>query len=38
MSDALVLVFDVGTQSVRGLLLDSKGNIIRSAQDIYEKP
>jgi len=38
MDDALMLVFDVGTQSVRALLLDQRGNIIRWAQDTYEKP
>ena len=38
MSEPLVLVFDVGTQSVRGLLLDQRGNILGNAQDIYEKP
>ena len=38
MSDPLVLVFDVGTQSVRGLLLDKTGGIVRSVQDTYEHP
>ena len=38
MNDALALVFDVGTQSVRAMLFDAAGNIIRAAQDIYEQP
>ena len=38
MSEPIVLVFDVGTQSVRGLLLDKHGITIRRAQDVYEEP
>ena len=38
MSEHIVLVFDVGTQSVRGLLLDKHGITIRRAQDVYEEP
>ncbi len=38
MSEPLVLVFDVGTQSVRGLLIDKNGNTVQSAQDTYEQP
>ena len=38
MNDPLVLVFDVGTQSVRGLLIDRHGSILHEEQDIYEKP
>ena len=38
MNDALALVFDVGTQSVRAMLFDAAGHIVRSAQDIYEYP
>ena len=38
MNDALALVFDVGTQSVRAMLFDAAGHIVRSAQDIYEQP
>ena len=38
MSDPLVLVFDVGTQSVRGLLMDKNGNTVQSARDVYERP
>ena len=38
MNDALALVFDVGTQSVRAMLFDTAGHIVRSAQDIYEQP
>ena len=34
----LILVFDVGTQSVRGVLIDAFGKIEAIAQDIYEKP
>lgn len=37
MNDALALVFDVGTQSVRAMLFDAAGHIVRSAQDIYEQ-
>ena len=38
MGKELVLVFDVGTQSLRGLLIDRDGTIVGSAQDIYERP
>lgn len=38
MSDPLILVFDVGTQSVRGVLIDRNGNTVASAQDVYEQP
>ncbi len=34
----LVLVFDVGTQSVRGVLIDREGNIAALEKDAYEKP
>ena len=38
MSESLVLVFDVGTQSVRGLLIDKNGNTVQSTRDVYEQP
>ena len=38
MSDELVLVFDVGTQSVRGALIDARGIVVRLTRDVYEKP
>ena len=38
MNDALALVFDVGTQSVRAMLFDAAGHIVRSAQDNSEQP
>ena len=38
MSEALALVFDIGTQSVRALLIDRTGRTVARAQDIYEQP
>ena len=38
MSDSVVLVFDIGTQSVRGLLIDGQGSVVQSAQNVYEQP
>ena len=38
MDEALMLVFDVGTQSVRALLIDKNGNIAAKEQYIYETP
>jgi sugar (pentulose or hexulose) kinase len=38
MSEPLVLVFDVGTQSTRGLLLDRHGVTVRATRDVYEEP
>lgn len=38
MSKQLVLTFDIGTQSMRGLILDKNGNILDYEQIKYEKP
>ena len=38
MSDPLVLVFDVGTQSVKGMLLDKNGDALGSEQAVYAQP
>ena len=38
MSDPLVLVFDVGTQSVKGMLLDKNGGALGSEQAVYAQP
>lgn len=38
MSDALVLTFDVGTQSLRAMLFDSSGEIVAKVQKKYEQP
>lgn len=38
MHTPLVLTFDVGTQSARGMLVDSSGNIVEKTQKKYEKP
>ncbi|MDR0689718.1 MAG: FGGY-family carbohydrate kinase [Spirochaetaceae bacterium] len=38
MSEPLVLTFDMGTQSARALLVDSRGGIVHKAQKIYERP
>ncbi|MCL2508483.1 MAG: FGGY-family carbohydrate kinase [Oscillospiraceae bacterium] len=37
-SEPLVLAIDMGTQSARALLCDSRGNILAKAQKIYETP
>lgn len=37
-SDPLVLVFDVGTQSARTLIIDSHGDILAKKKHPYEKP
>ena len=38
MNDPVVLIFDVGTQSVRAMLINSSGDILHTAQDVYEQP
>ena len=38
MGEKLVLVFDVGTQSTRGLLIDQSGGIVGSARAVYDSP
>lgn len=38
MSKELVLTFDIGTQSMRGLFVDKDGNIVDFEQIKYEKP
>ena len=38
MDRALVLTFDVGTQSARGVLVDLAGNILFKAQRQYQQP
>lgn len=36
--EPLVLTFDIGTQSLRGVLMDSKGNILDMVQRKFDKP
>ncbi len=38
MNDPLALTFDVGTQSMRGLLVDTKGDIVKFVQKKYKQP
>ena len=38
MDNALVLTFDVGTQSARAVLVDLAGNILFKAQKQYAQP
>ena len=38
MAEPLVLTIDMGTQSARAILCDSKGNIVAKAQKKYEPP
>jgi len=38
MAEPLVLTIDMGTQSARAILCDSKGNIVAKAQKKYESP
>ncbi len=38
MDNSLILTFDVGTQSARGVLVDSTGNILFKSQKQYEQP
>ncbi|MCL2880241.1 MAG: FGGY family carbohydrate kinase, partial [Treponema sp.] len=38
MANPLVLTIDLGTQSVRAMLVDKSGNIHNKMQHIYEKP
>ncbi len=38
MNDPLVLVFDVGTQSVRAVLIDRKGTVVALEREVYDKP
>ncbi|GHV95941.1 carbohydrate kinase [Spirochaetia bacterium] len=38
MSEALVLSFDLGTQSLRSMLINTKGEILFKVQKTYEKP
>ncbi|MDR3160971.1 MAG: FGGY-family carbohydrate kinase, partial [Spirochaetaceae bacterium] len=38
MSEAVVLTFDMGTQSARALLVDARGEILYKAQKTYERP
>lgn len=37
-SNALVLTFDIGTQSTRAMLINKKGQIEASSQSVYEEP
>ena len=37
-SEPLMLVFDVGTQSVRAVLIDRNGEIAALSQNVYEQP
>ena len=38
MNDPLMLTFDLGTQSMRGMLVDKKGQIISIVQHKYAQP
>ena len=38
MEERVVLTFDIGTQSMRGMFVDCKGNILDFEQIRYEKP
>ena len=38
MNKGIVLTFDIGTQSIRGMFIDEKGNILDIEQKIYEVP
>ena len=38
MEERVVLTFDIGTQSMRGMVVDSRGNILDFEQIRYEKP
>lgn len=38
MNNPLVLTFDLGTQSMRAMLVDKKGNIVDNATKKYERP
>jgi len=38
MMNPLVLTIDLGTQSVRVLLIDKEGNVLHKVQHIFEKP
>ncbi len=38
MNDPLVLVFDIGTQSTRAVLVDTKGNVLRQVREAYDTP
>ena len=38
MNEPLILTFDLGTQSMRGMLVDKAGNIVLKVQHKYEKP
>ena len=38
MQEEYILAFDVGTQSVRGLLIDRYGNAAASVKETYEEP
>jgi sugar (pentulose or hexulose) kinase len=38
MANPLILTIDLGTQSVRAMLVDSTGNILHKTQHTYEKP
>jgi len=37
-ANPLILTFDVGTQSMRGMIIDSKGKIVALEQYVYEVP
>ncbi|MDR1465803.1 MAG: FGGY-family carbohydrate kinase [Oscillospiraceae bacterium] len=37
-NDPLILTFDMGTQSARALLVDSRGTIVAKAQRVYDPP
>ncbi len=37
-NNPLALVFDVGTQSARAMLIDKTGNIVAKCQKVYERP
>ena len=38
MNDPLILTFDVGTQSMRALLVDKSGAVCAALQQIYDEP
>ena len=38
MENRIVLTFDIGTQSIRGMFIDEKGNILDIEQQIYDVP
>jgi sugar (pentulose or hexulose) kinase len=38
MSEPLILVFDLGTQSARALLVNARGEIVQKAQKVFDPP